>query len=105
MIGRAAVGNPWLFRDIQQYFSSGKTLPSPSLRERVDVCTRHLTESIRWKGEMSGLLETRRHYPHYFKGLPDFKPFRMRLMTTTSVAEVMEIFDEIRAKYAEAASL
>lgn len=99
MIGRAAVGNPWLFRDIQHYFSSGVTLPSPSLNERVDLCTRHLTESIRWKGEMSGLLETRRHYPHYFKGLPDFKPFRMKLMTTTSVLEVMEIFEEIRSKY------
>lgn len=99
MIGRAAVGNPWLFRDVQHYFSTGETLPSPSLSERVDVCTRHLTESIRWKGEMSGLLETRRHYTHYFKGLPDFKPFRMKLMTTTSLAEVMEIFSEIRNKY------
>lgn len=101
MIGRAAVGNPWLFRDIIRYFADGVIPSPPSLNERIDVCIRHLTESVRWKGEMSGLLETRRHYPHYFKGLPDFKPFRMKLMTTASLTEVMETFDEIRGKYRE----
>lgn len=99
MIGRAAVGNPWLFRDIKHFIETGKTLPEPGLNDRINLCTRHLEESVKWKGEISAVLEIRRHYPHYFKGLPDFKPFRMRLMTTTSYNEVLEILGEIREKY------
>jgi len=99
MIGRAAVGNPWLFRDIRHFLETGNTLPEPGLNDRINLCKRHLEESVKWKGEISAVLEIRRHYPHYFKGLPDFKPFRMRLMTTTSYTEVLDILDEIRKKY------
>jgi len=99
MIGRAAVGNPWLFRDIRHFIATGETLPSPSIQERVLVCLRHLTESIKWKGELIALLEIRRHYSHYFKGLPDFKPFRMKLMLAQSALDVFEILDNIKNKY------
>lgn len=99
MIGRAAVGNPWLFRDINHFLSTGETLSSPSIQERVLVCLRHLTESIKWKGELIALLEIRRHYAHYFKGLTDFKPFRMKLMLAQSALEVFEVLDNIKNKY------
>lgn len=99
MIGRAAVGNPWLFRDIRHFIATGETLSSPSIQERVLVCLRHLTESIKWKGELIALLEIRRHYSHYFKGLPDFKPFRMKLMLAQSALDVFEILDNIKNKY------
>ncbi|HLO89915.1 MAG TPA: tRNA dihydrouridine synthase DusB [Lentimicrobium sp.] len=99
MIGRAAVGNPWLFRDIQHFLKTGETLQAPTIQEKLDVCIRHLEESVKWKGEMSATLEIRRHYSHYFKGLPDFKPFRMKLMTTTKAVEVFDILEEIRKIY------
>lgn len=99
MIGRAAVGNPWLFRDIKHFLATGEILSSPTIGERVLVCSRHLTESIKWKGEMIALLEIRRHYSHYFKGFPDFKPFRMKLMLAQSAEEVLAILNEIENKY------
>lgn len=101
MIGRAAVGNPWLFRDINHFLATGDALSSPTIRERVAVCTRHLTESINWKGELTALLEIRRHYSHYFKGLPDFKPFRMKLMLAHSALEVFDILLAISDKYGD----
>ncbi len=99
MIGRAAVGNPWIFRDIKHFMHTGEVLPTPTLKERLDVCRRHLSESIKWKGEMCAVLETRRHYAHYFKGMPDFKPFRMRLMLAKSAIEVYEVLDSIGHSY------
>lgn len=99
MIGRAAVGNPWIFRDIMHFMATGEVLSSPSINERVSLCTRHLTESIKWKGELIALLEIRRHYSHYFKGLPEFKPFRMKLMLSHSALEVSAILNEIVNKY------
>ncbi len=99
MIGRASVGNPWLFRDIKQFLETGISPAPPDLRERIEVCRRHLADSITWKGEITAVLEMRRHYSHYFKAIPDFKPYRMRLMTTVSAAESNGIIDEIEAKY------
>lgn len=99
MIGRATIGNPWIFREIKHFIETGETLPPATLENRVEVCVRHVTESVKWKGEYSGMLEMRRHYSYYFKGLPDFKPFRMQLMTLTSLDAFMQIINDIRQKY------
>jgi tRNA-dihydrouridine synthase len=99
MIGRAVVGNPWIFRDIKHYLKTGETLAPPDLKERIAVCRRHLMDGIAWKGEIIALLETRRHYSHYFKGLPDFKQYRMKLMLAESTELVFNILDEIEQHY------
>lgn len=99
MVGRAAVGNPWLFRDIKHFRATGEQLPLPGLMERLAVCRRHLVDSIAWKGEFIALLEIRRHYAHYFKGLPDFKPFRMKLMLANTSDEVFKVLTEVETYY------
>lgn len=96
MIGRASIGNPWIFKEVRHYLETGENLPPPALNERVDVCRRHLLSSIEWKGEKTGLFEMRRHYGHYFKGIPDFKPHRMQLVTASSVEEVLQILEVVR---------
>lgn len=97
MIGRATIGNPWIFREIKHFMQTGEILPPPSLGERADTCQKHLELSVKWKGERTAILEMRRHYASYFKGLPHFKPFRMRLVTTYSLQEIKEIIHEIRS--------
>ncbi len=99
MIGRATVGNPWIFKEISHFFKTGEKIAPPTLQDRVDICRRHLLDSIKWKGENTAILEIRRHYPHYFKGLPDFKPYRMKLMMATLKEEVLFLLQEIQAKY------
>ena len=95
MIGRGAIGNPWIFNEIKHYFTTGKTLPSPDMEERVRVTKNHLDFSIRWKGDKLGIFEMRRHYSNYFKGTPDFKPYRSRLVEAPDYAEVCAILDEV----------
>lgn len=95
MIGRASIGNPWVFRQIQHYFQTGEMLPEPDISERAGVCKRHLEMSVQWKGEKVAVFEMRRHYCTYFKGIPNFKPFRMRLVTAPTAQEVYDIIDEI----------
>lgn len=99
MIGRAAIGYPWIFREIKHYFATGEHLAAPTLDERVDIATKHLNFSIRWKGEKLGILEMRRHYTNYFKGFPNFKPYRTRLVQSDSYQEVLEILHEINHVY------
>lgn len=99
MIGRATVGNPWIFREVTHYLKTGEELAPASIEERVAICRRHLSDSISWKGEFTALLEMRRHYSHYFKGLPDFKPFRMTLITACTSQEVLNILDQIKTVY------
>ena len=82
MIGRTAIGNPWFFNEVKQYLKNGETIEPPSIGQRITTAKRHLEMSIKWKGERLGLLETRRHYSNYFKGIPDFKPYRTRLVTS-----------------------
>ncbi|MFB6306012.1 MAG: tRNA-dihydrouridine synthase, partial [Flavobacteriales bacterium] len=74
-------GNPWFFKQVKHYVKTGEKLPSPSIKERVEVAKTHLQKSIDWKGEKKGVLEMRRHYGKYFKGIPDFKPWRNSLVT------------------------
>lgn len=95
MIGRASIGYPWIFNEIKHYMQHGTRLSQPDIAERVRVTKNHLDFSIRWKGERVGVLEMRRHYTNYFKGIPDFKPYRTRLVETIKPAELLAILDEI----------
>ncbi len=99
MIGRAAIGNPWIFKQIKHYFATGKILEMPKVSERLSMVKKHLKLAIEWKGERLGILETRPHYSNYFKGIPDFKQFRIRLVTENNLDEIYRIFDEIERYY------
>lgn len=103
MIGRAAIGNPWIFREIKYFLHSGQLLPTPSLNERINVVKSHLDFSIRWKGPVVGIFEMRSHYTNYFKGMPDFKPFRLQLVEAKTHEETLEILDQIIDYYKEPA--
>ena len=98
MIGRASIGNPWFFKEVKQYLKNGETLDPPTIDERITTAKRHLEMSIKWKGERLGLLETRRHYSNYFKGIPDFKPYRTRLVTSDTLEEIMDVFLDLENK-------
>ncbi len=95
MIGRAAIGSPWVFNEIKHYFSTGELLPPPDMAQRVNIARKHLEFSIRWKGDKLGIFEMRRHYTNYFKGTPDFKPYRLRLVEAPTYEEVNEILNEV----------
>ncbi len=99
MIGRAAIGYPWIFREIKHYMATGEVLAPPTLDERLDACRKHLHGSAQWKGERLGLLEMRRHYANYLKGLPNIKEFRAKLVTAETVLELEDIFAEIKEHY------
>jgi tRNA-dihydrouridine synthase B len=99
MIGRAAIGYPWIFNEIKEYLASGEHRLPPDISERVRVTRKHFDFSIRWKGDKVGVFEMRRHYASYFKGLPDFKPFRSRLVEANDPESVYAILDEIIAVY------
>lgn len=95
MIGRASIGNPWIFREIKHYLNTGELLAPATLQERLEAVRQHLRHSIAWKGEKLGVLEMRRHYSQYFKGLPGIKPFRARLVTEHDPADLFAVIDEI----------
>ncbi len=99
MIGRAAIGYPWIFREIKHYFATGELQSPPTISDRVAAARNHLIWSVEWKGERQGVLEMRRHYANYFKGLPNFKEHRQRLVTLDSAAEIVTALEEIVAKY------
>jgi len=96
MIGRAAIGYPWILYEIIEYLDSKYKLPNPTFSERVNTCKKHLSFSIEWKGERKGIFEMRRHYTAYFKGIINFKPFRTKLVEATSAKDVLTIFEEIK---------
>lgn len=100
MIGRAAIGYPWIFREIKEYLRTGQMAPPPTMAERVQATKKHFEFSIRWKGDRLGVFEMRRHYTNYFKSIPDFKPFRMRLVEAPTEADVIAILDEVADTYA-----
>ncbi len=99
MIGRASIGNPWIFSQIKHYVRTGQKLPTPSLTEKVRAVKQHLKHSIEWKGERLGILEMRRHYTNYFRGLRNIKSFRSKLVTTDDPKDLFEIIDEIEFHY------
>ncbi len=99
MIGRATIGNPWFFKQVKHFFATGQHLPPISLEERVDAARRHLQMAIDWKGEKLGVFETRRHYTNYFRGIPHFKEYRMKMVTSDDSKDVFNAFDEVLEKF------
>ncbi len=100
MIGRASIGNPWIFREIKHYFKTGEILSPPTTSEKVNAAKTHLRHSIEWKGEKLGILEMRRHYSNYFRGLPEIKKFRSILVTEHDPEILYAVLDEIEERYA-----
>ena len=101
MIGRASIGYPWIFNEIKNFINKNKKIKKPSLHERIDTVKRHLDFSIEWKGETLGLIEMRRHYTNYFRGIENFKKFRMKLIESSSYEESLETLDNIYKIYKE----
>ena len=101
MIGRAAIGNPWIFNEIKNYIKGNKEITPPSLSNRIETVKKHLDFSIQWKGEKLGLVEMRRHYTNYFRGMEDFKKYRMKLIHSLSIENSLSILEKISKKYNE----
>jgi len=101
MIGRATYGRPWIFREIKHYLQTGELLLPPAVPERVDISKRHLQKSVEIKGERTGILEMRRHLSSYFKGLPNFKETRMKLVTIDNVADLLLVLDSIVERWGD----
>ncbi len=99
MIGRAAIGYPWIFKEIKHYIKTGEILPPPGIEDRIEVSRRHLHKSVAWKGPVVGINEMRRHYTNYLKGLPNIKEYRGRLVTLKTVEEIDEVLDEVLNNY------
>lgn len=99
MIGRAAIGYPWIFREIKHYVQTGELMAPPTLEERVAVCKKHLRKSLEWKGPKVGIFEMRRHYANYLKGLPNIKEYRNRLVILNTLEEIEGVLDEVLTAY------
>jgi tRNA-dihydrouridine synthase B len=101
MVGRASIGYPWFFREVKHYFEHGTHMVKPTMAERVEIARRHLEMAIDWKGEKLGVFETRRHYTNYFKGIPDFKEHRMKMVTSDDSKGVFNAFNEVLQKFGD----
>ncbi len=99
MIGRASIGYPWIFDEVKHYLKTGETLVKPTINDRVEAARTHLQKSIEWKGNVLGILEMRRHYTNYFKGVPHFKDFRMKLVTENNLDVLYQTLEEITHHY------
>jgi nifR3 family TIM-barrel protein len=95
MVGRAAIGYPWIFREIKHFYATGEKLAPPTMEERVESCRTHFEKSIEWKGTKTGIFEMRRHYANYFKGIENFKEYRMKLVQAGTTEEILDLFEEI----------
>lgn len=102
MIGRAAIGYPWIFNEIKHFMKTGEHLHAPTMEQRVSTAKKHLQFSLEWKNELQGIFEMRRHYTNYFRGIPNFKPFRTRLVESENPNELFDILDEIAAEFTDA---
>jgi nifR3 family TIM-barrel protein len=101
MIGRASIGYPWFFKEVKHYFETGTHCAPPTMEQRVKAAKRHLEMAIDWKGEKLGVFETRRHYTNYFKGIPNFKEHRMKMVTSDDSAAVFAAFEEVMQKFGD----
>ena len=101
MIGRAAIGYPWIFNEIKHYFATGEKLAPPSMNDRIEAARNHLIWSIEWKGERLGINEMRRHYTNYFKGIHGFKEYKQKLVTTDGINQLLDVFTEIEQVYTD----
>lgn len=99
MIGRAAIGYPWIFNEITHFVATGEHLPPPSIEQRVAVIRQHLHHSVAWKGPKAGINEMRRHYNNYLKGLPNIREYRQKLVTLPAVGEIDRVLEEIVNTY------
>ena len=99
MIGRAAIGNPWVFNQIKHFLKEGKFLNKPDIKERINVVKKHLEFSIKWKGEKLGLIEMRRHYTNYFRAIENFKEYRMKLILSESLDYSLDVLNDISNKF------
>lgn len=99
MIGRAAIGYPWIFNEIKHYQKTGEHLPKPTVSQRVDAARKHLDMSVKWKGERLAIAEMKRHYTNYFRGIPHIKPYRTKLVTSFDLAEVHQTLDLIEERF------
>ena len=99
MIGRASIGNPWFFNQVKHYFKTGIHMQPPTISERIRMAEKHLLMSIDWKGEKLGVLETRRHYSNYFRGIPDFKKYRNIMVTTDYSHELLLLFSDLKKQF------
>jgi tRNA-dihydrouridine synthase B len=95
MIGRAAIGYPWIFNEVKAFLKDGSILPAPEMSDRIAAIREHLERSIQWKGERQGILEMRPHYSNYLKNIAHIKPWRARLVTALEVEELSDILDEL----------
>ena len=95
MIGRAAIGYPWIFNEIKHFLKTGEHLAPPTIADRVIACKQHLNHSIEWKGQILGIAEMKRHYTNYFKGIPHFKDYRIKMVTSDSEKEIQSLLDEV----------
>jgi len=101
MIGRAAIGYPWIFKEVKHFFATGEKLGPPDIRERVEICKKHLAFSVEWKGPKEGIFEMRMHYTNYFRGVQNFKPYRQRLVEAGSYEDTLAILDEVAENLSE----
>jgi tRNA-dihydrouridine synthase len=101
MIGRATYGHPWIFKEIRHYLNTGELLPEMNVCDRVDLAKRHLAKSLELKGDRVGVLEMRRHLACYFKGLPDFKETRLKLVTLNDPQEIFETLDYVASRWGD----
>jgi nifR3 family TIM-barrel protein len=99
MIGRAAIGYPWIFNEIKHYMVTGTHLPPPTLQQRIGVIRQHLYRSVEWKGPKTGITEMRRHYTNYLKGLPNIKEYRYKLVTLDTIEEIDAVLEEVVRQY------
>jgi len=99
MIGRAAIGYPWIFNEIKYFIATGELLPPPTVEQRIEVCKKHLMKSYEWKGPVTGINEMRRHYSNYLKGMPNIKEYRNKLVTLKEIEEIQSVLEEIAEKY------
>jgi nifR3 family TIM-barrel protein len=105
MIGRASIGNPWIFNEIKHYLQTGQKLPPPSLSEKINTVKKHVSFSVEWKGDRKGIYEMRRHYTNYFRGIPNFKPYRNKLVQLETQEEIINLLDEIKITFVNELSI
>ena len=101
MIGRVAIGYPWIFNQIKHYLNTGEKLPNPSVSDRVTAAKNHLQWAMEWKGDRLGILETRRHYTNYFKGISHFKEYKQKLVTLDNYDDLLQVFNDIEEHFTE----
>jgi nifR3 family TIM-barrel protein len=105
MIGRASIGNPWIFNEIKHYLETGQKLAPPSLSEKINAVKKHVSFSVEWKGDRKGIYEMRRHYTNYFRGIPNFKPYRNKLVQLESQEEIINLLDKIETTFVNELSI